>query len=240
VFTEDGATQAHDSCTAALRHALLVVEPATRVHRVDFEPGEDEAKRAAQANSWRSRTPRYREARIALARTIASRVSLQDPPGFVVFHHDGDVPWSERPSPHAAPFRELVVAEVRRQLEFAGTPPERIDALLRRLHTMVPHYSIEAWAYQNLARVRALVEGHEPALRRCQSWSDARERLDELVKPKDALPIRDEHNAELLGKGWPRDVVHGTSPSFTAFCDELRRDDDLTAALRATWDDPAA
>ena len=229
VLTEDSGKQAQSAVQAALRHALKRVVPGTRTNRVALEPASEDARVAMRANRWREKKDR-RRLRVRLVRAIATKILEDD--GFVVFHHDGDTPWSDRPSPHAAAFERLVrqpVEALVRQERDAETAAERIP----RLHTLVPHYSLEAWAYQHTveARKRAKTPNQHAEVDR---WEADRAQLDEVDQPKDRVWLGANHNSTLLGPGWPASAVQAAGCSFAAFVDDLRRDGALTAALEAT------
>lgn len=92
VLSEDSARDSADTLAALFRRILGDIEPSCQVHRIDFEPLQNpQAKRVMRANFWRSNEPQDQAGIELLRRTIATKL-LESPPGFVVFHSDGDTP----------------------------------------------------------------------------------------------------------------------------------------------------
>jgi hypothetical protein len=68
-----------------------------------------------------------------------------------------------------------------------------------------------------------------------QKWEADRGQLDELDKPKGALPcIATQDHVALAGSGFPAREVYETGKSYAAAVDNLRRCRDLRAALVRT------
>lgn len=96
ILSEDGATEAHATVRALARRMLRLIEPGYREQDVDFLPLHDElARQSVLGNRWDSREPRFRQPRIALMRTLVTRL-LASETSFVFYHIDGDQRWARR------------------------------------------------------------------------------------------------------------------------------------------------
>lgn len=171
--------------------------------RVEIVPADPRVRPVLIANQWRAKTSRYESEKRELWRYLARKIS--EPGGVVVFHYDGDNPWSRRGESAArAQFEREVRTKVEQVLAGARLPREEIARRTARLVECVPFYSVEAWMYQATERaVRLCRERHRGAdVEKFQGWGADRASLDEVAKPKEATCLRDEHNEE-LGKHVP-------------------------------------
>jgi hypothetical protein len=164
-ISEDSSDDSHETIAAIAKKMLLLIDPHTQTHRIEFEPQNERAARAMQGSKWKSRSPRDRQKLIDLWETIATKV-VEDPiiPGFVLFHVDGDRKWAERATSenvqrfeeilqiHVGPIVADTLAKKGRSVEFT--------ARMTRVRRLVPFYSIEAWVYQNTSVARRLCEEH--------------------------------------------------------------------------------
>jgi uncharacterized protein YjiS (DUF1127 family) len=166
-------------------------------------------------NAWRSQRSHHEHLRVKLRRLLADQ--LLKPEGFVLFHFDGDRPWSRRSeSTTTRQFEEHVRAQVITMLSSYNIR----EAFVReRMHTLVPFYSLEAWIYQNTDTAIALCSAscsQEQRAKHRPNWikySEDRSLLDELDRPKDTLCLGDNHNQE-LADGFPWRDVLGARTSF--------------------------
>jgi hypothetical protein len=78
--------------------------------RLEILPADDDVPRAMHKH-WRTRSPNDQQAKRALIRYLARKIS--EPRGFVIFHYDGDEAWSQRTSKAQDAFD----CEVRRRVE---------------------------------------------------------------------------------------------------------------------------
>jgi hypothetical protein len=252
VLTEDSASDAFTTVRLLVKHLLQVVDPKIAVQRIDFEPATDEhVKRACIANRWKSTAMADQPARIALIREIAGK--LREPGGFVFFHFDGDTVWSNRnASENVARFSAIIEDGVRETLRMrllkpaglrqAGTlSEEEIEGALAeampKLVQVVPHYSIEAWCFQNTALARRICASlqHDNTCRQCDDWEADRGLLDELKRPKDRCCLYSDHNKTLAGPGFPRDEAFKADKSFASVAVTMCNCTALTSALRETY-----
>jgi hypothetical protein len=145
----------------------------------------------------------------------------------VVFHYDGDTPWTRRrESVTKQPFAALRV----RLSQVSGKQSHLRPA---RLLEMVPHYSIEAWVYQATAAAVELCETHyhERDVALFRSWSVDRGLLDELEQPKSRTVLGSKHNAELARHIPVPDIVRARK-SLSEFLRQLNEVPELSRLLR--------
>jgi hypothetical protein len=170
-------------------------------------------------------------------------------PSFVFFHFDGDHTWQNRhltEDGKVADLKEFIQRRVTPALDRAlhkqreADPDVDVDAgrtaALLRLRRLTPFYSIEAWLFQNTVEARRLClltcGKHVDEL---QEWEADRGKLDELAKPKDALPcIATQDHVALASSGFPARDVYAVGKSYAAAVGNLRRCSDLRAALART------
>ena len=241
VLTEDGGKDAYDTIRVLAKEMLKLLVPAMRTDRIGFKPLEDEnARRAVQANLWKSTRPEDRRSIVLLIRTIITE--LLKPDGFVLYHIDGDQPWSQRmSSDNVRQFHERMLAPIREGLREAlkkeNHPEGEHTKRLTRLRLLVPFYSIEAWLYQNTREAVRLCE--EEGCKQCRpklkAWAQARASLDEVPRPKEVLCLRDRYNAHLASTGFPANEVYEADASFAHVVAELLDCTALTDALERTY-----
>jgi len=241
VLTEDSGTGAHATVRALTKEMLKLLVPSVRTHRIDFKPLEDEnARRAMHANLWKS-TNRLDQSNIRLLiRSIITE--LLKPNGFVLYHIDGDCPWSEHESSENV--REFhsrmhspIEAGLRDHLQKHSQDSRAPSALIKRLRLLVPFYSIEAWLYQNTREASRLCE--EEGCGQCPTvlaeWEKHRASLDEEIQPKEKLCFQDKHNAHLASSGFPAREVFDAEVSFCQAVLNLLECNELTTALERTY-----
>ena len=241
VLTEDSGAGAHDTVRALAKEMLKLLVPGVRTHRIDFKPLEDEsARRAMHGNLWKSTNPLDQPHIRLLIRSLITE--LLKPEGFVLYHIDGDRPWSEQESSEnvrefysrmLAPIEAGVRAFFQRQPHEASAPGER----MKRLRLLVPFYSIEAWLYQNTREATRLCA--ETGCKQCHgklaAWEQERASLDEVIRPKKQLCFQDKHNAHLATSGFPAQEVFEARASFEHAVMTLLECDELTEALKRTY-----
>lgn len=240
VLTEDSGSDAYDTVQGLVREMLKLLVPSVRMNRVDFKPlAEEGARRAMQANNWKSGKPLYEQARRLLIRSIITE--LLKPQGFVLYHIDGDVPWSRHDtSENVRKFLECMFPPI--EAGVRSQRPLEVEMRMKRLRLLVPFYSIESWLYQHTVEARRLCA--EEGCGRCQSrlaeWEADRASLDDVLKPKTTtLCLEGRFNKQLAGAGFPADEVFKANASFARAVEELMDCNDLTAALERTWATPS-
>lgn len=193
---------------------LRSIDSEADLSRVEYTPLDHESARfAARANRWREQKPDapVDESVRVLLRSIATQILVSNQ--FCSFHFDGDSTWSNREASSAySMFDEVVTTRIRREITErlrASAVPEvelstRVDAVLSRLLLVVPHYSIEAWLFQNTDVLRAACarrNAGEHALAecsaRCDEWAADRALLDEVAAVKSAVCAGDTANGAL-------------------------------------------
>jgi hypothetical protein len=241
VLTEDSGSDAYDTVRALVKEMFKLLVPGVYTHRIGFKPLEEQdARRAMHANLWKSDNPLDQPNIRLLIRSIVNE--LLKPDGFVLYHIDGDRPWSEyETSENVREFRARVESPIREAIRFhlqkQRAPSEEHDERMRRLRRLVPCYSIEAWCYQNTGEARRLCEeeGCGQCHPRLEDWARSRASLDEISKPKEALCIQDKYNARLASSGFPAQPVFEAGASFAHAVCELLACDELTALLTRTY-----
>lgn len=263
VLSEDSGRGAHDTLASLARKMFLFIDPASQTQHIRFEPPENEgARQALRGNLWKSREPRDQPKRRDLIGYIATKIS-EGPASFVLFHVDGDrpfsaveavsgVPGAERvmESENVEKFRQFIEREVLQFIEHrrrrAAETPRRSPASLsappvpemQQLLLAVPYYSIEAWLFQNIDRARQLCLAHPRCggahLPLLEEWARDRGVLDEVDRPKERLCFRDTHNPTLAGSGFPTEAVYDARKSFAETVDRLLECPMLLEALRST------
>jgi hypothetical protein len=241
VLTEDSGDDAYATVHALAKEALKLLVPGVHTHRIDFKPLDDaNARRAMHANLWKS-TNRLDEPNIRLLiRSIANELLKEA--GFVLYHLDGDRPWSDRESSENVRefnrrIREPLKAALNAGLQKQRLPSSAVDERMKRLRMLVPFYSIEAWLYQNTREATHLcaTEGCGTCQPKLDTWAQERSSLDEEHQPKEALCLRDKHNARLATSGYPAGEVYEAGASFASAVDSLLECTELTALLERTY-----
>jgi hypothetical protein len=240
LLSEDGSKDARPTLEALVKKMLRLVDGQCRTNALRFEPPDEAVATIVGGNRWKSTNPRDHQKIVALVRTLATKLAEQ-PPGFVMFHVDGDCRWSERDrSRTPTQFRQSIAARVRDLLsdKHRDWTSSEIDYCMKRLLLLVPFYSIEAWTYQNTRRARELCHKHHGGrdADRFEAWERDRASLDEVEKPKEQTCLASKHNRDLAERAFPHVEAHDAGRSFRTAVDALRACQDLRDALRATYD----
>lgn len=221
LLSEDRSEHTRMGLQAILEKLLRRFEDDGFTPRVEIVPADPKLRPILIANRWRSTQPRDEAEKRELWKYLARKIA--EPGGFVVFHYDGDTPWSERAE---SPARAQFDREIRRRVEQAlvaspRVPREAVAGYLGRIIECVPFYSVEAWTYQATARATALCGEKYRGVdaQKFEAWGRDRTLLDDLPKPKKQSCLEDAHNAD-LGKHVPVwDVVQaGCSMTWFVWC----------------------
>lgn len=96
ILTEDSGKDGRATVEALAKRMLQLVVPGYGSHRVHIVPRDPREEEAMRGNVWKTdgKNPQEYERRVRLLRYIVRQLSLPDT--FVLFHIDGDRPWSER------------------------------------------------------------------------------------------------------------------------------------------------
>lgn len=117
VLSEDSAKDACETITTLAKKMLLLVDQLCGTHLIRFEPQGELERQGMRGNLWKSAKPSDRSKIITLGRIIAAKLLEREPPGFVLFHFDGDRPWGEREqSENVAKFTGFVRTVVKEAL----------------------------------------------------------------------------------------------------------------------------
>ncbi len=238
LLSEDGSEDAR-TLVALLKKMMQLVDGQCRTNELRFEPPDEAAVAIVRGNLWKS-TSRKDESKVrALRRMLATRLA-EEPPGFVVFHIDGDRRWAEHAlSENRAKFDKVIADKVREVLahEQPGWTSTELDRCMTRLVPLVPFYSIEAWVDQNIKHARELCNRHHGGrhFQQLDDWERDRAAIDELVKPKEVGCLKSNFNRDLAESAFPHKEAHAAGASFQAAVQALRTCQDLCDALRDTW-----
>ena len=232
VYTEDSSKGAPKVFQRLLPRLFRLVEPSTQTQHLRVALAAGKAAQAMQGHLWKSTKARGWNLRDALVRELATRIVEG---AIVVFHHDGDRPWTAGPG---APRHDAQVAELFGLVDklVRSQHPTRGPAHGAGLLRLVPHYSIEAWLYLHQDKVVKLLGagGIPPAEARGWILDPSQPRgFDHVDQPKVACPLGDKHNAE-LADGWPAASALQRSPSLQHTIREWGQDAVLQEKLRST------
>lgn len=254
VLTEDGGADSVSTVAKLVERMVAYADDACETHLLAFDALADEGQRNVLAGmKWKGEPAPHGNELRKLCQSIATR--LLEPDGFVAFHFDGDVRWSERPGPNEREFEKVIWRYVEALLDDALAPKPVVRSRVRpvietpvrpsrtkcealwRLIVLIPHYSVESWLCQNTARAVALCREHHQGAHAAslEAWAEARPSLDELMYPKRVLCLHDAHNLDLASNAFPTAAVHGGSPSFTQAVDQISNCRPLIEALKPDY-----
>ena len=225
LLSEDGSTRRVEVWSALLKRSFLELVPGTQTQRLRFLPEEGpQFRHMLSANRWKG----SRNDCVDLANMIARHLN-QGERHFVLLHVDGDQPWpNRRKSENIEKLCTMLLPMV----------DKVVSAQARsRLLLAVPHYSIEAWLYQNIDHIESIAPSHpqrETLLALAAAWRADRPRLDALERPKDLCPLGDSANHNLATRSWPARETYAAGSSYAASLDAWRECADLLVALQAT------
>jgi hypothetical protein len=232
VLSEDSAPDAFAVVCALTRRILRFVAPSLDSRSVQFLPlNQEKARQAVHGNIWKSTSPRDRQKRIELMRTLVNDVLMER--GFVVYHIDADVIWARRKEClNLEQFHHFVAEMVRNYADardLKRTPEKLKEAFERRLILLVPFYSIESWLYQSTACAIAICDGSYRGKdrERFAAWGLDRGALDEVSQPKDQVALGGRHNLELAEAAIPVTALYDAGKSFAQAVERFRACSDL-------------
>jgi hypothetical protein len=238
ILTEDGSKHAHATLEALAKKMFRLVEPAcqTQRERIGIDPRDERTQQAMAGNLWKSTRREDQQAIVDLRRSIATKLLEREVPGFVLFHFDGDRPWTKASSSeNTAKFGRVIRDPV--GLLVAGRTPDGSPDPLSKLIPVIPFYSIEAWLYQNTAGVRAEMKGQRGCKKadrqKLSAWEADPTLLDEVEVPKDNFCLGNRHNLALT-EAFPAEKVLAVGKSFTATIATMKACPPLIEALAAT------
>jgi hypothetical protein len=241
IITEDSGGDGHATILAIVKRMLQLIVPDYQTHRLGFEPKDPQAQRALQGTGWKSKDPKSQADRATALRTIATKLGRKN--GFVLFHIDGDRTWTERKSSENVElFNSRVIEPVQQILRGSKITSQDAEVNLRHLFPVVPFYSIEAWLYQHtdvaIGLCREKYHGRDVA--QFEEWRKDRTALDDIEKPKGSktskpvVCLKDLHNLECAGPGYPAQAVFDAGRSYAECVVRLKACAELRALLDAT------
>lgn len=239
VLTEDGGADAEPTIRALVIAACKLLRDGVQTHRLCFQTSGDGLRSVLNGNRWKSGKSAEEGKIRLLIRAVADHLLLEDPPGFVFFHVDGDQPWSLREdSENLAKFDAILRVRIARRI--AEVRPawteDEIERRMARLVGVHPFWSVEAWLYQNLDEL-AVIAGELTGARARQlreqlaSWVGDPTQIEELRKPKDICALGDTANLRLANRGWPAARIAERGQSFATLVDTMARCEALLEAL---------
>lgn len=241
VLTEDSGEHGFATMRAMVLAMLRHIAPDAKVENVEIAPTEEEhVLRSMRGNRWMDETTHDGHRwRTTLIQTIATTLGEG---GFVIFHCDGDTSWKKRKeSTKKTKFEKLIELGIRARLRDAvRLTPAKIEAAMKRVLLIVPHYSIESWLYQNTEEAIRLCHAHHGGTDAPQfeEWAANRKQIDEVLKPKDAVCLKDKYNLALATKDFPFAHAVGVKKSLHVAVNQFQACSDLETALKlATLDD---
>jgi hypothetical protein len=230
IFSEDQQRDAPQVVIAFVKRLLQHVSANVQTHLPEYVP-DNNHKAVMSGNNWREKKGQSRRPEtIRLIRAIADY--LAEPDTFVVFHTDGDTKWSDRAESNIrGQFQQRIVEKVHAVLQGSKklTEQERLRSAARLLH-LVPHYSIEAWIFQNIERCRH--HGKPSDVEQLDLWAKDPRLLDEVSKPKESLSFGDKHNHDIATVSFPTARLVTADASFVACGEQFKANDQLVARLR--------
>lgn len=236
VVSEDKSEGTREAVKTLSRRLLqLVVRHGS--HLVGWPRLERTHQKVVNGNRWRSTKAADQGKIRELFRRIARHVA-SDRSSFVLFHVDADVPWARSASSTTLrQWREMRC----RLLAYLQGAAEPAESVIDRVLLLAPHYSIEAWLYQNthsaIRLCRTKYGGADTT--KFEGWAKDRAALDEVDRPKEQTCLRDQHNEELAGPRYPTEDVFDAGASLAATAMKMSACHDLCAALSALNAPPA-
>ena len=231
VFSEDQGAAATQVVKAFAKRLFQHIEPSVPTQSLNFVPDLNH-RSVMSGNSWKGKktTPET----VRLRQAIANY--LREPKAFVVFHTDGDTKWSNfEGSENRALFVKNIVRPVKvllsgAKLNGAQMTPTDVDLAAARLLHVVPHYSIEAWLYQNIERCRYYGKPGDHAL--LDSWEKDPAALDEVLMPKESLTFGSRYSHDLATTNFPTQRLHAAKASFVACAEQFKANVQLAEQLK--------
>lgn len=254
VLTEDSGASGWKPVVTLVRALCDQLIARISWERVEVLPRADAgeaALRAIAANRWKGGDGSAHGLRVQLTRYIADKLIARDgTPRFVFFHVDADRTWSEggaAASENIAKFRRLIEPAVRVHLSAALQRSGRagdLDALMSRLHLVVPCTCIEAWLYQSTSEATAICMERTcrgAHVTQYEAWARDRALLDDLPTLKRLTDARgvavhclEDRDKERLARAFPAREVRAIKRSFASAVAEVGEDGALLHALIAT------
>lgn len=227
MLPEDGSKWAAETLEQLLRRMFDGVVPRVEFEKVRFESWPVDEREPTIRRTWTS--PAKYDARVRLRQTIATHLLRGQGDGFFFFHYDGDTLWVASPTQRARQFEVDIRKGVREIVRSKHSDEATVDATLRRLIEVAPHYSIETWLFSATSTLRSKGITH-PLV---DAWEADLRTLDTLSMPKTALPSVDTRHYPDLARTLPIKRLRELGTSFAALLCSIEACEDLMTRLRA-------
>lgn len=238
LLTEDSGEDGYPTIEALARAVLGLLDPAHNRDAVHLAPVEEElVRKVSQASYWKSEAEEHRNDIRQLCARIAAQLVQRSPAGFVLYHLDGDRPWSKRAeAENPVLFRKRIVKKVRAILESKRKlSGQELESTLKRLFLVMPYYSIESWLYQNTQEAIAILNQHHGGshVSVFKIWQADRTLLDDIDQPKEksVTPLGAKYNRRLAERAYPAADVFAAGRSFSECVLSLKNSAPLMQSL---------
>jgi hypothetical protein len=242
VLTEDSENWGQLVLKRFAKQIVKLINPQCQTQLIRFEPTPQAARTATMANKWRSRAQRDHMAIVSLRRFLATKLAQAD--SLVFFHFDADVTWARRDQCLTREqFAVLIKPQIRLLLQGRGRSLDDVALCMQRLIEIVPHYSIEAWTYQNndaLLRACRTHCGpqHPQHAALYETWATDPGCLDEIAMVKRQACVSNKKNLQLVESGFPWDRLMQVRKSFFAVVAQAQSRNPVVEAIRLVSDPP--
>ena len=230
VLSEDNGSGGLRTIQNILTRTFYQLAGNGRVPGIHYPPVSQALNDVCKPSAWPD-ARRNRDVR-ALRQTIGNHLRQKN--GFCFFHVDGDTRWSERTeSTHLSAFDRHIAQPVCTWLRDNNTPD--LNRTMSKLFLLMPHYSIEAWVYQNIERALEICHqrNFERDASRFRGWREARHAIDEVHQIKDNVSLAARFNAD-LSERFPVNNALAAHTSFEAAYCVIAHHRRFRAALRAS------
>lgn len=237
MLTEDSGNHSHATWTALLKQMCRIVDGSCDTGPETFvvEPPEQSVSKVMSGTGWREKASHPRM--VEFWRTIAEQLASEK---VVVFHVDGEVPWSKRKdSANVAGVEQIARRRLRDTLEdVLEYSPEEIAARMQLFVPVHPFREIEGWLFHNFDELRRICARRRLPVPACvEQWETQVEtlELEEEERPKERMPFKAEHNRDLAENAFPAEMLYLLGSSFHEAVEALRRCAPLRHALKSTY-----
>lgn len=242
LYSEDGGDSDRDfrAMERILRGMLRLVEPQHKEADITVEPTQPDRSQRVHGSFWKvnkSKDQGARHKRTLLLQHVATALSRDR---IVFFHVDGDSAWAEQAQAAVWADLDRFRKDLLTLLQRPGKKGTQLDQerLAHAFIAAVPFHAIESWAYANTRALRTRTT-NEKDLERIASWERDLGQLDEEQQVKTVLSVRDRHNFELFGPGFPARNLHETGKSYAHTVERLRGSplicEALTRSAQRPW-----
>jgi hypothetical protein len=224
---EDKSKQMIEGWIALAKKIVRLVNPNCRTDLIDFSPVlNKELKWAAIPSNWMSSNPKDYQKLIQFRRFLANLLLEEN--SFVFFHFDADCPYHDFYNENKnknfydkylngiLPYiQSIIYGHLSKQHEMAQS--HLIDNLIKKIMTLIPSYSIEAWLYQNFRVIFQIFDrdfSNHSDRKLFENWQKDPGQLDEIIQIKEKTALQDQYNSELATGSFPAQNIYDIGKSF--------------------------